>query len=289
MFYQIFNYRPKTISAESAIFASSKRNDNHTLMKMTFYLAIVATLCFASCKQNGVQPAGGNDAMEKELQAHDKAVLARAEIMKDPYTAIYAMNSLLVYDSTNIKYLDSLAKLYAKMGMLDQSMKLVPKVLAKKHDDVKMLEIQASGEMALGHSDKAIEISNKLYDKTNMPKYLFNIAGIQLQSHPESHDYTEIEKILAKIEANPNYLKDSASMQTDAPSQMQKVPLTAAVTYIRGVMDAQNQKYNTAMQKFEAALKIDREFYMAQKNYQYLGQAMQQEIEKRKQQQQGPK
>jgi len=260
-------------------------------MKHTYQIlaAAAALAIFGGCKQQ----TGGSTSnvaadVKKEIIAHDKAILAHADVLKDPYTTLYTINSLLAYDTGNLKYIDTAAQLYGKLGLGEQAMTCAQKVLAKEPNNVTMMEIQAGGYMALGNMDKAADICSKLYDKTNKPKYLFNLAMLQIQMHAKERNFSEAERTISKIENHPDYMKDSAAVQTDAGGQMQKVPLNACTIYLRGVIDGQNQKYEGAIKKFESALKIDPDFYLANKNYNYLAQAVQQ-AQAQAQQQQGHK
>ena len=201
-----------------------------------------AIAAFGGCKQQAGSGGSASGDARKEIIAHDKAILAHADIMKDPYTTLYATNSLLAYDTGNLKYTDTIAQLYGKLGMGEQAMKAAQKVLAKQPDNVTMIEILAGGYMALGNSDKAAELCEKLFDKTNKPKYLFNLGMIQIQDHAKDRDFSAAEKTVSKIENHPDFLKDSAKVQTDAGGPLQNVPLNACALYLRGVIDARNKE-----------------------------------------------
>ncbi len=236
---------------------------------------------------------------------HSKAMLARAQALNDPYTQLYALNSLIVSDTTGANsYSDSLATLYAKLNLTTQALAVADKVLMKQPDNTAMLELKASALMALGRDDEgskmidslakkypdnakmnelqasalvkagktgdAANLFRKQYQQDSNPSTLVKLAYIQA----ETGNLKGAEATLKEIEAHPKYKSETAEFQTADPSKMQQVPLPAAVAYFRGYLAIKKNDPQTALNLWDKALGLYPEFYMAKSNIAYVKNAM---------------
>jgi tetratricopeptide (TPR) repeat protein len=243
-------------------------------MKLKILLIILAIGALASCKQSApvkketISNSVTNDGSALSL---NKKIFARAMKYNDPYTALYSAHAIIELDSQHSrKYLDTLVKLYSALSMSGAALQLADQILVKEPDNKKMLEIKVSGYLAQGDVNGALNLTRKLYSMGNNPKYLYQVAYIQI----ESMNIKDAEATLDQVEAHPRYAKDSVDFQTATPGVMQNVPLEAATIYLRGYVNIQKKRYPEAMTKFKEALTRYPNFYMAAKNLQLLQQGM---------------
>lgn len=154
--------------------------------------------------------ACGNKENDKAAQGPAKAdksfytrMYERAVKQSDPYTQIVAINGMLTEDSAaNRNYKDSLASLYAVVGLEKSSRDLIDQALRDKpeNEDLNDLKIRLSKT-----PEEAIQLSRQLLGQTNKIKYLFIIANLQLQAGHTK----DAEATMQKIEAHPAYATDS--------------------------------------------------------------------------------
>lgn len=249
-------------------------------MKKIFLSFLLATVAFVSCKPKEETKTTtsttttSSSANDNPTVALNKKIFNTAMAYNDPYTALYAAHAIIAADSTQEKvYLDTLAKIYGSLNMPAAALQIADKILKRDPANKKMLEMKASGFLAQGNVGEALNLTRKLYAMDNDPKYLFQIAYIQI----ESMNLKDAENTMDQIEKHPRYAKDSVEFQTATAGVMQKVPLEAAAIYLRGYVDIQKKRYPEAMTKFKEALGIYPNFFMAGRNLQMLQQGMAQQ------------
>jgi tetratricopeptide (TPR) repeat protein len=246
-------------------------------MKRLILFPLALLVGMAACKREDKTAAGkGSEAQsfEKQLTEHNKKVFDQAMKHKDPYTAMYAANSLLLTDSAGSrKMLDTLAGIYAALQMNGSANMIADQILKTEPENRKMLEIKVGDAMARGNTEEALNLNRKLYGISKDGRHLFQIAYIQI----ESQKVQDADATLKELESHPGFMKDSVDFQSEAQGIMQKVPMQAADLYLRGFMEIRRNNYGAAAQKMQQALKIYPNFYKAKENMQLLAQAMQQQ------------
>ncbi len=238
-------------------------------------------LCLSACNnakdkapQKSAKGAIELSPVQKELYALDEKVFKESIRLKDPYTALYAAHALIELDAKHSrKYQDTLAAIYIALQMPNSAGIIATEQLKTDPDNKTMLEIKITNAMMEGRPEEALNINKKLFGMTNSPKYLFQIAYIQIESGKSE----EALKALEEMKAHPKYNTDSVKIQAEAQGGTQNVPLPAADQYLRAYMDIRKNQYPSAIQKFQAALKIYPQFYKARENLQAVIQGMQQQ------------
>ncbi len=247
-------------------------------MKYTLSLCIIAALFLGACKNDKSASKNGAEnisvAKDDNAIALNKKIFAMATHNKDFYTALYAANAIIALDSANAgTYYDTLATIYAGLNQIEAASQMANKVLAKDPNNRKMLEIKASSAAATGDMANAMTISKKLYEISKEPKYLFNIATLNIQAG----NYGETESTLDQLEKDPRYGKDSVEMPGQRQGQFQRIPLEAAVIYLRGNLDLSKNRIMEGATKIKQAIDRFPNFYLARRDMQMIQQSMQQQ------------
>ncbi|MDZ4839098.1 MAG: hypothetical protein SGJ04_03745, partial [Bacteroidota bacterium] len=144
---------------------------------------------------------------------------------QDPYTQIVAINSMLVEDSlANAGMQDTLAMIYAGAG-LDKSTKQVLKerTNAPESEDMDDLKIMTSKT-----PEEAMQTTRELYKKSPKLRYLFIMAGLQIQMQK----FADADATFNKIEAHKNY-KTEKIPSTMADGKEAKIPAEAALYMLK--------------------------------------------------------
>src|SRR5687768_3079895 len=111
-----------------------------------FFAAVVLLSVFNSCKSDHKDTSGNEN--------NDMALYKQAMEYNDYNTAIAAIHSMLLKDSTKSNYNDTLANLYLQSENYPAALVSSEKVLKKKPDDVKMLEIAVKAAEGVRSIDK---------------------------------------------------------------------------------------------------------------------------------------
>jgi tetratricopeptide (TPR) repeat protein len=185
--------------------------------------------------------------------------------IKDYQTAIVALQSLLLTDSTNTAYLDSLPELYAAVKNFAASEYYTDKALLKDPQSEKFLQIKALCAQNNGDFEVELDVYNKLYASTNKLSYLYQITAYQFGSGLTESAISNLGK-LESLMANSTDSVDFLISETEK----QKVPLKAAVYNMKAYMEAQKRDLAGAKRYFEMALKEFPDFVTARQNYEQL-------------------
>lgn len=203
---------------------------------------------------------------------NSKALLAQALKNKDYATAAFAYNNLLLEDTTNMEYTDSLARIYIRSGNYEGGLRLGEKVMLKSPKNTKLLELIGVANEQTKHTDKSIENFKTLYSLTNDIVYLYKMSAIYFDNNKfekaDSLSDVLIEKADTSKKININ-LPDGSS---------QVVPMLAACYNMKGAIAAEGKNnLQGAVAYFQKALKIAPEFSYPQLYLQRIAQYVQQQ------------
>lgn len=215
-------------------------------------LIISLALVFAACNQ-----ATKNTNYE-QLYLNSMAV-------KDYTTAISALQTLLLTDSTNKGYLDTLPELYAAVKNFAACEIYTDKALANNPTSEKFLQLKALCAQQEGRFEEELDVYNKLYAATNKLTYLYQITAYEFgsgQMESAVKKLTELEKLAANSKDSVDFMISETEKQT--------VPLKAAIYNMKAYIEAQNRNLNGAKKYFELALKEFPDFITARQNYMQL-------------------
>jgi tetratricopeptide (TPR) repeat protein len=190
------------------------------------------------------------------------ALFTHSMEVKDYHTAIVAAQTLLLQDSTQSQYVDSLPELYAAVRNFGSAEYYTDMALVKKPTDEKLLQLKALCLQEAGKGMELLDFYNKLYAATGKITYLYQVATIQLSAG----DAKGAQGSFATLEKEMVNSTDTVDFMI-SETEKQRVPLRAAVYNAKAFVAANNNDLNGAKKYFEMALKEFPDFYTAQQNY----------------------
>jgi tetratricopeptide (TPR) repeat protein len=183
---------------------------------------------------------------------------------------------LLLADSSNLEYKDSLARIYIKSGNYEGGVRLGEQVLAKQPKNLKLLELVGIGNGRLNNIDKAVANFNALFVASQDYTYLYKIAGMCF----DSQKYNEADSLADIMIAKADTTK---RIELQLPSgESQSVPIVAACYNMKGAILAEMadrtgnvEHIKNAVPYFQKALKIYPEFSFPRLYLERIAQYMQ--------------
>lgn len=208
---------------------------------------------------------------------NSKKLLAQALKNKDYATAAFAYNSLLLNDTNNLEWKDSLARIYIHSGNYEGGVRLGEQVLAKQPNNLKLLELVGIGNGRLNRVDKAIANFNALFVSSQDYTYLYKIAGMCFDNEKFNEADSLADIMIAKADT-------SKRITVQLPSgQDQSVPIVAACYNMKGAILAELadrtgnvEHIKNAIPYFQKALKMYPEFSFPRLYLERIAQYMQQ-------------
>jgi tetratricopeptide (TPR) repeat protein len=171
---------------------------------------------------------------------------------------------MLLKDSTLTIYEDTLPELYVATSNIEAADYYTKRVLVRKPNDERFLQIKALCAQQKGKIEEEFDIYNKLFASTKKLSYLYQITAFQFSTG----QMEQAVKNLAELETKATP-KDSVDFAV-SENEKQKVPLRAAVYNMKAYMQAQSRDLMGAKKYFEMALKEYPDFVMAKRNLQQL-------------------
>ena len=194
----------------------------------------------------------------------NKLLFEKSMAVKDYQSAIVAIQYMLLKDSTLSMYEDTLPELYVATSNVEAADYYTNRVLVRKPNDERFLQIKALCAQQKGKIEEEFDIYNKLFASTKKLSYLYQITAFQFSTG----QMEQAVKNLAELETKATP-KDSVDFAV-SESEKQKVPLRAAVYNMKAYMQAQSRDLMGAKKYFEMALKEYPDFVMAKRNLQQL-------------------
>lgn len=221
---------------------------------------ILATALFAlaACNPKSNQPA--SEVNEGSSVSTYKQLYEKSMKLKDLHTAITAIQLILLEDSTN-GLRDSLPELYGAVNNLqacmqtnEASMKRHPG--EEKYKNIKVLCLQQMGDL-----DGQFALLKDLFETTNKPQYVAQIAAIQISTGNLKDARETVDMILEKYDKS----NDSLEVFLDE-SNKQLVPVKAAAWNMKGYIYMQQKNIEKAKEAYFKALEIYPDFVMPKRN-----------------------
>lgn len=161
---------------------------------------------------------------------NSKRLLAQALKNKDYATAAFAYNNLLLEDSTNLDYKDSLARIYIRSGNFDGGLRLGEQVIAKRPGNNKLLELISVANGQLKKVDKSIENLNSLFKSTKDYTYLYKISGVYF----DDGQFQKADSVCDKV---IEFADSTKMVEINLPNgSSQSVPILAACYNMKGAI-----------------------------------------------------
>ncbi len=232
----------------------------------TWISLLVGGLLFASCNSNS---GSGSDSMYDT----NKALYERSIKYSDFGTALVALNYMLLEDSTNMEYTDSIARLYMRSGSFDAGLTLGAKVMEDNPKNYGLLEIMATAQEYKGDEaslTKAFRNYKKLYEEVGGTKYLLKQAQVGIIKG--SFDVAESK---LKVVLDSDEIGVIESQRADGGSQL--VDFKAVAHLLMANIRFNQSKDKEGVKHLEESLRISPEYEAAKLMVQRLQQIQQQQ------------
>ena len=230
------------------------------LIKPLAIILLFTTFIQPQC-QNNKHPSKKSKSEEYKIQ---EEILKMGLKYNDYDAAKQALYKMIVLDTGNIALKDSLAVLYFKSGLYNQSILVSREILERDPNDTLILQAKAIAEKNIGLIIDAIDDYGKLYTLTKSVLHLYQLALLQYQLKR----YVECNGSIDQLLANPQIDKQKINITTGKTQQT--VPLKAAVWNMKGIVYMDMNEYDQAKIYFLEALKIFPEFELAKNNMKFL-------------------
>lgn len=225
-------------------------------------LNITALCLIASCGNNANT---GSDALSEAKKLYEQSVR-----FKDGSTAIVALNQILLHDSNNMQYVDSLAGLYIKTGNYGGGLELANKVYAKDPKNYRILELIGLAHQQSGDYEASIKDFQTLFEGTKDYKYLYQTATIYLENEQLNTADSIADIILAQAGETDTRIEMSPA------GVVESVPLKAACYNLKAMIQAEGKNnISGAVNYLRKALEIFPEFQFPQMYMQRIQQYQQ--------------
>ncbi len=219
----------------------------------TIYLLLLFTLTLL----------GGCNNKEAQL----KSAIALYEVAlanSDASTIKVALNQILLLDSNNTLYQDSLSRLYISSGNFEAGLRYAEKVFNAGKADVKLKENMALAYQQIGKTDKAKQFVNSLKIETNDYKYEYQKLVISYENGDQMLFDSLSKSILAQIEIDSLVSRTTVPMPGPVSGVNQLVPIKAATYFLIGNNALENRRdINTAVQYLQKSLEEYGDFEMS--------------------------
>ena len=190
-----------------------------------------------------------------------KKTLKNALKYNDVQTAINNLHNIIVLEGDNSSYKDSLAIVYYKSGSYLSSHLITKELLAKKPNNIELLEINAVSLQKLNAVKEAIDAYEILFSKTNNMAHGYQLANLQYSIKRLAEAKNTITKTLQCKEIEKAFIQFPIDKK-----QSQNAPLKAAVYNLKGIISFDLKEYTEASNSFNEALKIMPKFALATQN-----------------------
>ena len=227
---------------------------------------------FAACILLAACNANTGSSTQSNFETN-KALYERSIELTDYGTALVALNLMLLEDSTNMQYTDSLARLYMRSGNFDAGLALGKKVMAEDKKNYSLMELMATAYEYKGDPPNlttAYRNYKKLYEEVGGIKYLLKMAQVGMLQG----SFDAAKKKLDDVVASPEvaYIE---SPKSDGSIQMINVKAGAYMLLANYYFQVGNEKQG--VQSLEQALKVEPEYEAARLMVQRLQQYQQQQ------------
>lgn len=172
-----------------------------------------------------------------------------------------ALYSMIAMDPNDDSLKMVLCYYYFEQNQYASSLFVSLDLLSRQPDNIDAMKINAMSYENMGVRDKAIEVYESLYLKSNEITVLYQAALLQLELSRYNECKASLDIILKDPQANALKL-NFAKTET----QQQEVSLSAAAYNMKGMLEKQQGNQTEAKKMFEKAIEIEPEFALATQN-----------------------
>ena len=181
-------------------------------------VVIMVIVALTSC--GGPTKDGTASSYETNQELYNRALENN-----DFKTAAVALNYLLLADSTNLEYTDSLARIYLKARNFNAGLRLGQKVLDKYPDNYGLLELVAVAQGYTGEYIASLKNLKKLHEELGDITYVFMMAQVYVDQHNYTAALEKLDQVIA--DSGTGYFDAAASNGT------QRVNIKAGAYYFK--------------------------------------------------------
>jgi tetratricopeptide (TPR) repeat protein len=222
-------------------------------MKQLIFIFVATALIACNSNTSNQTSTSQTDTYRK---LYDKSMK-----MKDLYTSIYAIQMILLTDSTN-GLRDSLPELYGAVNNIEACIQTNEETLKRYPNDEKFLNIKVLYLQQMGDMDGQFVLLEKLYAQTKKPQYIAQMASLQLAGGQTKEAMKTVNFIIDEFKNNKT---DSLDIFLDEVNK-QKVPVLAAAYNMKGYIYMQRKDITNAKEMYFKALEIYPDFEMPKRN-----------------------
>jgi tetratricopeptide (TPR) repeat protein len=191
-------------------------------MTKKLLLPCLFTFIILGCNQNESQLS---NAKELYLQAVSN---------NDASTAKLALNQIILLDTLDLQYQDSLSRIYMKAGNFNAGLKYAEKVYTSGKADGQLKENMALAYQQIGETEKAEEFINSLLQITKDYKYLFQKIVIQYENGNQPLFDSLSNEVLELADKDSLIAQTMVPMPGPVSGGNQLVPIKAATLFLIG-------------------------------------------------------
>lgn len=192
-------------------------------MNKAFYiLTTIAAITFASCEQK-------NTALEDAVKLYELSLENQ-----DMSTAKLALSQILLHDTTNYSYKDSLSRIFIKSGNFDAGLRYAEEVYNSGNSNSKLRENMALAYQQIGEIEKSEKFIDNLLVETGDNKYLFQKLVIQYESGNQMMLDSISTYILDLVSSDSLVAQTMVPMPSPVSGGNQLVPIEAATYFLVG-------------------------------------------------------
>jgi tetratricopeptide (TPR) repeat protein len=182
---------------------------------------------------------------------------------KDASTVQVALNQLLLLDSTNVEYQDSLSRVYMRNGNFDAGLKYAELVYNAGKAEAKLKENMALAYQQVGETEKAEKFIDNLIIETGNYKYLYQKLVIQYENGNQIKFDSLSTDILKQIVSDSILASTAVPMPGPVSGVQQLVPMKAATLFLIGNNALERkQDVNTAVTYLKKSIEEFDDFEM---------------------------
>jgi tetratricopeptide (TPR) repeat protein len=223
------------------------------------FIIILLSLFLIACQKSNVKKGSAPQAAASENTdlSLEYKVYAIAQSSGDYHSAIHSILRILATDPAQIKFYDTLSRLYLASGNTRSAAFYAEQSLETNPDNQGMLELAGYIYFEGGAFRKSEEKFKKLYQITKEPKYLYQLSQIYGYLDDKKKANEMLDMVLSNNNLD-NYLIDLST----STGGLQEVKIKAACWFVRANLQNTPQQ---ALPYIKKAIQIQPNFEIARK------------------------
>lgn len=221
------------------------------MTKKSLFLHLLFILIFWGCNQNENQLTNAKNLYEQAI------------LNNDANTAKMALNQIILLDTLELRYQDSLSRIYMKSGNFKAGLKYAEIVYTSGKADGQLRENMALAYQQIGETEKAEEFINSLLQTTKDYKYLFQKIVIQYENGNQPLFDSLSNEVLELTDKDSLVAKTMVPMPGPVSGGNQLVPIKAATLFLIGNNALERkQDVSTAVRYLQKSIEEFEQFEM---------------------------